>query len=252
LVQSAPAQLPHALLVLGYPVTALKRSKDALDAARRRSGPYMKATALGTYVLPYVGLRDIRDVAEQIEELAAITAEYEIPIYHALAIFCRAWMTVDTGRVDEGLGEMRRSLTRLLGVFPPVEWLVVVLAEVCGRNGLPDEGLAIVEEALTRSEKIPYLQAEFYRLKGELTLLKDPRSGVEAERCLRRAIKVAQHQAARLFELRAITSLARLLAQQGRRGEARTMLAAIYGWFTEGFDTADLKDAEALLEELGN
>jgi predicted ATPase len=127
-----------------------------------------------------------------------------------------------------------------------------VLAEVCGRNGLPDEGLAIVEEALTRSEKTPYLQAEFYRLKGELTLLKDPRSEAGAERCLRQAIEVAQHQAARLFELRATTSLARLLASRHRRDEARTLLAEIYNWFTEGFDTADLKDAKALLAQLGN
>jgi class 3 adenylate cyclase/tetratricopeptide (TPR) repeat protein len=249
MAQLAPFLLAHVLLVLGYPMTALKRSKDALDTARRRSGPYMNS-ALGMYVMTYLGLGDIPAVAEQVEELAAITAEHEIPIIHALATFYRAWLIANAGRVKEGLGEMRRSITRLLGAIALVEWLVVALAEVCGRNGLLDEGLATVKAALTRSEKIPYLQAEFYRLKGELTLLKDPRSEAEAERCLRQAIDIARRQAARLFELRATTSIARLLAKQGRREEAHRMLTGIYNWFTEGFDTADLKDAKALLDEL--
>ncbi len=248
--QSTPFTLAQTLLVLGYPITALKRSKDALDNARQSSEPFVKVIALRIYVQIYLGLRDIRSVAEQVEELAAITAEHEMPISHALATFYRAWLTVDAGRVKEGLGEMERSITRLLGALPTVEWLVVALAEVCARNGLPDEGLTTIKEALTRSEKTPYLQAELYRLKGELTLLKDPRSEAEAECCLRQAIDVARRQAARLFELRATTSLARLLTKQGRRQEARTMLAEIYNWFTEGFDTADLKEAKALLEEL--
>jgi len=145
---------------------------------------------------------------------------------------------------------MRRATTGLLGVFPAVEWLVVALAEVCRRNGLPDDGLAAIEDALIRSEKTPWLRAEFYRLKGELALLKDPGSEAEAESCLRQAIEVARRQAARFFELRATTSLARLLAKQGRRDEARMMLADIYNWFTEGFDIVDLKDAKALLDEL--
>jgi predicted ATPase len=136
------------------------------------------------------------------------------------------------------------------GAVPLVDWLVVALAEVCGRNGLPDEGLAHIKEALTRSEKTPHLHAEFYRLKGELTLLKDPRSEAEAEDCLRQAIDVARRQAARLFELRATTSLARLLNKQGKRGEAQSMLGDIYGWFTEGFDLPDMKDAKKLLDEL--
>jgi tetratricopeptide (TPR) repeat protein len=164
-------------------------------------------------------------------------------------MFCRAWLIADAGRVNEGLREMRPIITQL-GAFPLVEWLVVALAEVCGRNGLPDEGLATISEALTRSEKTPQLQAELYRLAGELTLLKDPRSEAEAERCLRQAIDIARRQAARLFELRATTNLARLLTKQGCRDEALARLADIYNWFTEGFDTADLKDAKALLDEL--
>jgi tetratricopeptide (TPR) repeat protein len=249
MAQLAPFLLAHMQLVLGYPMTALKGSKDALDTARQRSGPYMNV-ALSMYVMTYLGLRDIRAVAEQVEEVAAITAEHDIPILQAFAMFYRAWLIADAGRVEEGLGEMRRSITRLLGALALVEWLVVALAEVCGRNALPDEGLATIKEALTRSEKTPYLQAEFYRLKGELTLLKDPRSEAEAERYLRQAIDIARRQAARLFELRSTTRLARLLAKQGRREEGHRMLAEIYGWFTEGFETGDLKDAKALLDEM--
>ncbi len=93
-------------------------------------------------------------------------------------------------------------------------------------------------------------EAELHRLKGELLLMQDAGNTVEAERCFRSAIEVGRRQAGKSLELRATTSLARLLAKQGKHDEARTMLAEIYGWFTEGFDTADLKDAEALLEEL--
>jgi tetratricopeptide (TPR) repeat protein len=247
--QSAPFLLGLTLLALGYPITALKRSKDALDNARQRSLPYINAIALGQYILMHLGLRDIGVVAEQVEELAAITAEHAMPIYHAVAMFYRARLIVDAERIKEGLGEMGRIITQLVA-WPPVDWFIVARAEVCGRTGLPDEGLATIKVALTKSVKAPHVRAEFYRLKGELTLLKDPRNEAEAARCLRQAIDVARRQAARLFELRATTSLARLLTKQGHPDEARTMLAEIYGWFTEGFDTADLKDAKALLDEL--
>ena len=246
----APFLVAHVLLILGYPIAALKKLTSAHDTTRQSSEPSINATALNLHVLTYLVLRDIRAVADEVEKLAAVTAEHEMPLYHAFAIFYRAWLIADAGRVKEGVSEMERSIERLLGGFAVVEWLVVALAEVYCTNGLPNEGLATVKEALTRSEKTPYLQAELYRLKGELTLLTDPCSEVEAERCLRQAVDVAQRQAARLFELRATTSLARLLRDTNRRDEAHTMLAEIYNWFTEGFDTADLKEAKALLDEL--
>ncbi len=253
MVQSAPFLLGLTLFVLGYPIIALKRSKDALDIARPGSERFINTVARGMHVITHlIGLRDIRGVAEQVEQLAAITAEHELPIGHLLSIFFRAWLIVDAGRVKEGLGEMERIITRFSGTVPPVDWLAVALAEVCGRNGLPDEGLTTIKEALVRSQKTPFLQAELYRLKGELTLLKDPRSEAEAECSLRQAIDVARRQAARLFELRATTSLARLLVKQGRREEAHGMLAEIYNWFTEGFDLPDLKEAKTLIKELGD
>ncbi len=127
-----------------------------------------------------------------------------------------------------------------------------MLAEACGRNGLREEGLATVAEGLALAEQtgVRYVEAELHRLKGELLRLNHPDQEVEAERCLRTAIDVARRQRARSFELRATTSLAGLLAKQGQRDEARAMLSEIYGWFTEGFEFADLKDAKALLDDL--
>jgi predicted ATPase len=110
----------------------------------------------------------------------------------------------------------------------------------------------MLDEMRARIERSGELldEAELYRVKGELLAARDGSGNIEAEQCLRKAIEVARHQGARFFELRAIVSLARLLRDSGRRDEARAMLAEIYGWFTEGFDIADLKDAKALLDEL--
>jgi predicted ATPase len=108
------------------------------------------------------------------------------------------------------------------------------------------EGLGAADEREERGR-----EAELHRLKAELLLKQDQSNAPEAQRCFQRAIEIARKQSAKSLELRATMSLARLLAGQGRRDEARTMLAEIYGWFTEGFDTRDLKDANVLLEELG-
>ncbi|HEV8717506.1 MAG TPA: hypothetical protein VGX03_32380, partial [Candidatus Binatia bacterium] len=142
--------------------------------------------------------------------------------------------------------------------------------EAYGKAGQREEGLTTLTEALAKVDKTGerFYEAELYRLKGELSLQSkqvktgqnksedtdprplapDPQSEVEA--CFLKAIDIARRQQAKSLELRATTSLARLWQQQGKREEARQMLAEIYGWFTEGFDTADLKDAKTLLEEL--
>jgi tetratricopeptide (TPR) repeat protein len=249
IIQLRASLLGLTLLLLGYPTTALKTSTIALHGVRGRSGPIINALALVVYILTYLASGDLQAVAAQIEELVAITAQHEMPVVHAFATFYRAGLRADASRVNEALAEMRGSIKQA-GVFPMARMLVAALAEVCRSHGLLDEGLAIINEALAKSDKTPWLHAEFHRLKGELIFLKDPRSKEEAESCLRKAIDIAQHQSARLFELRATPSLARLLAKQNRRDEARTMLAEIYNWFTEGFDTADLKEAKSLLDEL--
>jgi predicted ATPase len=135
--------------------------------------------------------------------------------------------------------------------------VLAVLVTGCRMAGQVDKGFAILAKAMALIESTGerFWEAELYRLKGELTLKRpeagsDPTVKEEAESCFWQAIEVARRQSAKSWELRATTSLARLLAKQGRRDEARSMLAEIYGWFTEGFDTRDLKDAKALIDEL--
>jgi len=196
-------------------------------------------------------LRDTRMVAERANEMLSIATEYGMTFYLNLAIFFRGWAVAAAGRGDDGIAEMRRSISDpMVGGFYLV--MLVALAETCGKNGRAEEGLDLVAAALATAEQTGSrtVEAELHRLKGELLMIEDPVSVAEAERSLRTAIEVARRQAARLFELRATVSLARLLRNTNRRDEARVLLAEIYNWFTEGFDTADLKDAKALLDEL--
>ena len=128
-----------------------------------------------------------------------------------------------------------------------------LLADACASLGRIDEALTVLDEALPLAEtEQHYYEAELHRLRGELLQMLTDGDLEGAERCFRKAIDIARGQSAKSWELRATTSIARLLAKQDRREEAHTMLAEIYNWFTEGFDTADLKDAKALLEELSN
>jgi predicted ATPase len=163
-----------------------------------------------------------------------------------LGAFVRGWALAVQGRAQEGISEMRRftPLGRLDGFC--------MLAEGYLAGGRPDEGLEAVSHGLAHGEKSGQrlFEARLHHLKGELLLMQNASNVDEAESCFRTAIEVARRQDAKLFELRATNSLARLLAKEGRRDEVRAMLAEIYGWFSQGFDTADLKDAKALLDEL--
>jgi predicted ATPase len=167
----------------------------------------------------------------------------------------RGWALVTQGEGAEGIAQMRQGLAAYQamggGVFRPA--YLVLLAEAYGNMGQTDEGLSILAEALAVVEHSEerWWEAELYRVKGELLLRQAVPDEQEAEACLRQAFDVARHQQAKALELRAAMSLARLWQQQGKRDEARALLAPIYGWFTEGFDTADLQEAQALLEEMG-
>ena len=140
-----------------------------------------------------------------------------------------------------------------LGGVPGKQFALAMLAQGYQRLGRHDQALAIFDQGLAHVERSGEMldTAEILRLKGELLLVRDGLPD-EAERCFRTAIELAREQKARWWELRSTVSLARLLAKQGRRDEARAMLADIYNWFTEGFDTGDLIDAKALLDELSN
>ncbi len=251
--QLAIANLTTVLLSLGYPAAALRKSRDFLDAMRRLSDPPSLARALLREALNHTFSRDSLTALERAEELLLIATEHGMPFNVAAAAFYRGCALVDEGRGQEGLAEMSRALPAFEG-SPAAAQFYALLADSYRKNGRPDEGLAAVATALRETERSGERAAEreLYRVKGELLLIRDPPDEVEAERCFRTAIDIARRQKARLLELRATTSLARLLKRQGKRDEARAMLAEIYGWFTEGFEFADLKDAKALLDELGN
>jgi len=164
----------------------------------------------------------------------------------------RGWALVHLGSADEGFDEIGRGMAIHPTRGSNRALFRRLLAEVYLLAKRADDGLRAVSEGLRESEgdRRQWDHAELYRLKGELLLLQNVSGATDAENCFRGAIQIAQRQQAKSWELRATMSLARLLASQGRRDEAVTMLAAIYNWFTEGFDTADLKDAKALLDEL--
>ncbi len=250
--QAATATLTTTLLLLGYPAAALRKSRESLEAMRRLSDPASLVRALLREALLHVLLQDSRTALERAEELFGIATEHGMRRRAATAAFFRGWALVDEGRGQEGLAEMSRALPALEGSAATTSQYVL-LADSYRKNGRPEEGLATVATALRETERGGERQAEaeLYRVKGELLLIRDPPDEAEAERCFRTAIDIARRQKARFFELRATTSLARLLQRQGKTDEARAMLAEIYGWFTEGFEFADLKDAKALLEELG-
>jgi predicted ATPase len=154
---------------------------------------------------------------------------------------------------DEGIAQMRQGLTDISkkGLVGAQPGYLSLLAEINGRIGKVDEGLCILAEALSlvNENGQRHMEAELYRLKGEL-LLAQSLDIEEATICLHSALSGARHQHAKSWELRAATSLAKLWQSQGQRQEAYDLLAPVYGWFTEGFDTADLKDAKALLDAL--
>jgi predicted ATPase len=171
----------------------------------------------------------------------------------------QGWALTEQGKGEEGIAQMHQSLAALQAMRTECErtyWLAL-LAEAHGKVGEAEQGLAVLVEALAQVEKTGerFYEAELYRLKGTLTLqskIQDPTSIVEAkaEECFWKAIEIARKQQAKSLELRAVTSLSRLWQQQGKKDEARQLLAEIYNWFTEGFDTKDLQEAKALLELL--
>jgi predicted ATPase len=159
------------------------------------------------------------------------------------------------GQVKEGIEQMTQGLRayRATGAASNRSYFLALLAEAHGTMGQPEAGLTVLTEALTFAETTGerLYEAERHRLKGELLLQQSSDNSTEAEVCFQQAISIAQSQQAKSWELRAATSLARLWQQQGKRQEAHDLLAPVYHWFTEGFDTADLQDAKALLNELG-
>ena len=166
----------------------------------------------------------------------------------------RGWALAEQGALDEGIAQLNQGLTtwRAIGTEQGLPHHLAILAEQYKRAGRIKEGLCVLGEALTAIHKGTerLYEPELYRLQGELLLTRSAEHQAEAEGCFLQAIQIACHQHAKSLELRAVMSLSRLWQQQGKRADAYELLAPVYGWFTEGFDTADLQEAKALLETL--
>jgi predicted ATPase len=192
--------------------------------------------------------RRTRDVAEA---ALALATEQIIPFFGAHAMVLCGWALVEQGQCEEGIARLRDGVAAYRATGANLEsphWLAL-LAAAYGKAGQPEEAVSVVRDALAEVERtgIRYYEAELHRLDGEFRLGFDE---AEAEACFQRAIAIARTQQAKSLELRAVLSLARLWCNQGKHDEARDLLAPVYSWFTEGFDTPDLKEAKALLDQL--
>jgi predicted ATPase len=238
---------------LGYPDQALKSCNEAIALAQALGHPHSRAFSYGyaSYIRELRGeLNSLQEISEQ---LFAVSSEHGLADLLAGARGVQGW-TMAMREHEEGILQLENCIAsnRVTGLKVVQPHYLCMLAEACGNLGRFDRGLDALTEALTIADEDEdrYCQPDTYRLKGELLLKQDVSNIAEAENCFRKAIEIARKQSAKSWELRATMSLARLLVSQCRQNEARTMLADIYNWFTEGFETADLKDAKALLDEL--
>ena len=264
------------LHALGYPDRAWQKVRETLDLARELSRPFNLVVAF--FVATWVSIyrREPAEAREHAEAMLALVAEQGYAYFAAVGSVYRGWALSAQGEGEAGQAEIRQGLTacQSMGAAEGRSHLLTSLAEAYGQSGQSEDGLTAVAEGLAfvdRTEERAQ-EAELHRLQGELILQKfkacpEPSRRIqgskpvlsevegfngeeEAEACFHKALAIAQHQEAKSWELRAVMSLARLWQQQGKVDEARELLAPVYNWFTEGFDTADLKDAKRLLEEL--
>jgi predicted ATPase len=217
---------------------------------------------------------------EHVEAGLVLATEHGFPYLSAVGTVLQGWGRARAGTVEEGLAQMRQGLAALRATGAELlrPYLLALLAEACARGGQIEAGLGALEEALVAADQHAerFYEAELHRLKGELLLRKwreaetnpapsdlQPRQAAsgetagwaplqrEAEACFQSALALARRQRAKLLELRAALSLSRLWQQQGKQAAARQLTEEVYGWFTEGFETTDLQEAKALLQELG-
>jgi predicted ATPase len=248
------------LWCLGYQDQALEQSRKMLVVAREVGHPFSLAGALALDSLFHLLRRDVGALEERGAEVARLGEEKGFLFFVGVGKFKLGWVAAHQGRLEEGLAKLQQALDlyRATGVRFTLTDLLGSLAEAHGMAGDMEEGLEFMSQALAEVERggERYYEAELYRIKGELLLKKAERGDraameSEAEACFRKSLAVARGQEGKSFELRTAVSLGRLLKRHGQESEARKLLEDIYGWFTEGFDMPDLKEAKSLLEELG-
>jgi TOMM system kinase/cyclase fusion protein len=244
----------RTLWLLGYPDQALQRIYEASTLARTLAHPHSLAEALCHVAHAHRYRREAPQTRQSAQEAIALSREQGFPGWLATGTLAQGWALAKQGEPEQGIAQMRQGLAAKqgqgMGQGRPID--LAYLAEVHLDMGQPEQGLRLLEEALAVAGNTGehWWEAELYRLKGELLLAVSTEHDAEAEACFCQALAVARHQQAKSLELRAAMSLSRLWQRQGKRDAARQLLVGVYGWFTEGFDTADLQEAKALLEEL--
>jgi predicted ATPase len=234
---------------LGFPDCALGSVEAGLALGRRLGHVHSLALALIWAALIHNLRREFADAAQRAEAAIQVASEHRLPQWLALASICRAFALVGLGQWTEGIAQLQTGLADWNGTGARVldtQWLGFT-AEACAQAGRFDDALAALDRATATAAATgeSHYQAELCRLRGVVLAATG-----EAVSWFQQAIDTARSQQAKSLELRAATSLARLWAEQGEPRKAHDLLAPVYGWFTEGFETADLKDAKALLDEL--
>jgi predicted ATPase len=253
----------RAMWHLGYPEQARQHLDTAFTRAQELAHPFTLAQVFYYTTTFALVCREVQVAGEQAEALITLATAQGFPFELAGGLLCRGLVLIEQGQQEEGMRQIRQGLAahRATGAAAGQPYALAFLAKAYGQDGQGDTGQQVLDEALTlvhRTGERCY-EAELYRLKGELLLQEGQRPKAhgteqqvaEAEQSLRQALAVARRQQAKSLELRAAMSLGRLWQQQGKHSEARRLLAEVYGWFSEGFDTADLQEARALLKDLG-
>ena len=268
-----PCHAAWVLWFLGLPDQSLARIQQSLMRARDLSDPTGLAHAHCFASILHQLRREQRIAQEHAEACMVVSREHGLVMYTAMATVMRGWSLSDEQPQEEAVAQMREGLAALqaTGTEFVCPHFLALLAEALGKARQHDEGLRILDDALSviQHNGERYYQAELYRVRGELLLLKskclaiapmratgrlvihqDPPVFEQAEACFDASIKIAQYQKAKSWELRAVMSMARLYQDRGKQAQARSLLTRIYNSFTEGFDTVEACEARALLDEL--
>lgn len=243
----------HVTWQQGYPERARAGAEEAIDLAARVGHPFTQTVTLAYAAMLGQFRRDVAEVDRLTQVIVAHATEHGFSYYLAWAQILRHWSRATQGAGDSAVVGIRAGIDALQAVAGlRLPYYRGLYAEASGRTGRPDDGLAAIAEAFdeVRSTEERWWEAELHRLRGDL-LARSPDRDEEAAACFRTAIDVAREQRALSLELRAAVSLARLWRHHRNCREARLLLAGVYGKFTEGFDTSDLKDARSALDELG-
>ncbi|WGD53206.1 AAA family ATPase [Bradyrhizobium sp. CB1650] len=239
------------LALLGFPQKAMKLGGEAVTLARSLSHPYSLALAMWFCAIVLQVGRQRQSCRDLASELIELSQEHDFPMMRGAGTFFLGWATADSAELEHGIASMEQGLALFSAVRQVTRpYMLAVLASAKADLGRPDEGLELLKDALalTAVSGEVWWQAEMHSLRGRLLAARGQHD--ESEACFRCAIEVSRGQSAKTLELRAATSLGRLWSDRGRNAEARDLLAPIYGWFTEGFGTPDLKEAKILLDAL--